>query len=143
MLEMITIVRSNGSPTYNKYPSTLKMATKKIPIATTYTSKEASIEKYSMRTKTNPKDSTTNKSIMSMDISQKILSNFMLDYDVVEYLEKMEENIMVFELFKIPQLREKLHKALRNIQGSQDMMFEKTKATPQGKNQKVDKMTKT
>lgn len=94
------------------------MDTKKSPTITISTSKETSTKKYSMETKTNMRDSITNKSTTSMDISQKILVNLKLDYDVVEELKKMKENIMIFELCKITQLREKLRKPLQNIQGS-------------------------
>jgi hypothetical protein len=94
------------------------MATNKTPAVTTSTSKETSTKKYSAKTKTNQKDSTVNNSTMSMDTSHKILSDLKLNYDVVEDLKYMKANIMVFELCKITQLREKLHEALQNIQGS-------------------------
>ena len=84
------ILRSKGDPTSNDSPYTPKMAMKKTPTATTYTSKETSIEKYSTKTKTNLKDSIANKSTMSMDISHKILSDLKLDYDVVEDLKRMK-----------------------------------------------------
>ena len=47
-----------------------------------------------------------------MDISPKSFTDLKLDYDVIKYLKKMKENITVFELCKITQLREKLHEAL-------------------------------
>ena len=136
-------LRSKGAPTSNDSTSTLKMVTKKTPIKTNSTSKETFVEKYSTMTKNNTKDSTANKSTTSMYISQKILSDLKLDYDVVEDLKKMKENITVFELCKITQLREQLHEALQNIQGSQDAMVVNKKVTPQGKNAKAKKMTKT
>ena len=43
-----------------------------------------------------------------MDLTHKILGDLKLDYDVVEDLEKMKANAMVFELCKITQLREQL-----------------------------------
>ena len=91
---------SKGTPTSNNSPSTLKMDTKKTPTTTTSTSKKTSTEKYSTKIKTNLKDSITNKSTMSMDISHKILSDFKLDYDVVEDMKKMKENIMVLSYVK-------------------------------------------
>ena len=118
------------------------MAMKKTLFATSSTSKETSNEKYFVKTKTNLKDSTTNKSTTSMDIYQKIFSDLKLDYDVVEDMKKMKENNMVFELCEITQMRENLHEALQNIQGSQDTMIERKKVRPQGKNENVDKTTK-
>ena len=103
---------------------------KKTLTTTASTSKETSTKKYSPMTKTNPEDSTANKSTMSMDISQKILRDLKLDYDVVEYLKKMKQNITVFELYKINQLRNKLREALQNIQVSKDATVVNTKATP-------------
>jgi hypothetical protein len=94
------------------------MATKKTLPVTTSTSKDTSTRKYSTKTKTNPKDSIANKPTMSMDIYQKIFSDLKLDYDVVEVVKKMKANIIVFELCKINQLREKLREELQNIQGS-------------------------
>ena len=111
-------IQSKGSPTSNNSPCTLKMDTKKTPAPSAYTSKDTSTDKYSAKTKTSMMDSTINKYTTSMDISQKILSDLKLDYDVVEDLKKMKANIMVFELCKITQLREKLHETLQNIQGS-------------------------
>ena len=69
-------------------------------------------------TKTNEKDSTSNKSTTDMDISHKILGDLKLDYDAVEYLKNMKESIIVFELCKIAQLREQLREALQHIQVS-------------------------
>ena len=56
-----------------------------------------------------------------MDITKKKLGDLKLDYDVVEELNKMRENITVFELFNITQLREKLQDALQHIQGFEDV----------------------
>ena len=50
--------------------------------------------------------------------NQKILGELKLEYYVVEDLKKIKDNIIVFELCKITQLREQLHKALQHIQGS-------------------------
>ena len=59
-----------------------------------------------------------------MNISQKILSDLKLHYDVVEDQKRMKENIIVFKLCKITQLMEKLCEALQQIQGSQDVMVD-------------------
>jgi hypothetical protein len=61
--------QSKGTPTCNDSLSTLKIPMKKTLTTITFASKEASSQKYSMMTKTNTKDSTVNKSTMSMDIS--------------------------------------------------------------------------
>lgn len=136
-------LRSKGDPTSNNSPSILRMSMKKTHAATNLTSKETSTEKYLVKTKTNMKDSTANKSTTSMDISQKILSDLKLDWDVVEDLKNMKVNITIFELCKTTQLRENLCEALQNIQASQDVTVENTKAPPQGKNSKANKTTKT
>jgi hypothetical protein len=63
-------------------------------------------------------------------LTQKILGDLKLDYDVVEDLKKMKANITVFELSKITQLREQLRDALQHIQGPQDVVISNMKATP-------------
>ena len=40
-----------------------------------------------------------------MDLAQKILGDLKLDYDVVEELKNVKDNIIVFELCKITQTR--------------------------------------
>ena len=50
-----------------------------------------------------------------MDLTQKILGDLKLEYDVVEDLNKMKENITIFELCKITQLREPLREYLQHI----------------------------
>ena len=47
------------------------------------------------------KQASTDKSPISLDLTQKILGDLKLDYDVVEYLKKMKANITVFDLCKI------------------------------------------
>ena len=89
-------IQSKGSPTCNNTPSTLNMDTKKTTTIKTLTPKETSTEKYPGKAKTNEKDSPANKSTTYMDISQKILGDLKLYYDVVEDLKKMKENIGVF-----------------------------------------------
>jgi hypothetical protein len=71
------------------------------------------------------------------------LSDLKLDYDVVDDLKMMKANIRVFELCKIAQLSDQLREALQNIQGYQDAAVVNKKETPQGKNEKSKKMTKT
>ena len=96
------------------------------------TSTEMSLEK----DKDSGKDSTAIKSTTSMDLTQNILGDLKLDYDVVEDLKKMKYNIIVFKLCKIAQLREQLHRALQQIQGSHDMSVGNTKVTLKGKLQR-------
>ena len=136
-------LRSKGAPTSSNSPSTLKKATKKSSTATTSTPKETYTRKSPKKNKTNENDSTGNKSTTNMDITRKILGDLNLHYDVVENLKKMKENITVFELCKITQLREKLHESFHHIQGSRDVMVGNTKETPKGENVKANKMTKT
>jgi hypothetical protein len=52
-----------------------------------------------------------------MDLTQIILSDLKWDYSVVEDLKKMKENITVFEICKITQLREHIREVLQHIQG--------------------------
>ena len=116
---------------------------KKTPTMEASTSKETSIEKCPDKKKDNEKDPTTNKSTTSMDLTQKILGDLKLNYDVVEDFKKMKENIIVFELCKITQLRDKLHEILQQIQGPKNVSVGNTKVTPKGRNVKENKMTKT
>ena len=51
-----------------------------------------------------------------------ILSDFKLDYEVVEDLKKMKVNITIFEICKITQLREQLQELLQHIQGPHDVV---------------------
>ena len=66
---------------------------------------------------------TPSRTPISLDLTQKILGDLKLDYDVVEDLKKMTENIVVFKLCKIAQLREQLRDALQHIQGPQDVVI--------------------
>ena len=77
-----------------------------------------------------------------MDLTQKILGDLKLDYDMVEDLNKMKATIIVFELCNITQLREKLWEYLRHIQGPQDVLVGNMKKTLKGKDVKVNKSTK-
>jgi hypothetical protein len=51
----------------------------------------------------------------------------------VEDLKKMKENITVFQLCKITQLREKLREVLQHIQGPHDVLVGESKVTVNGK----------
>ena len=77
-----------------------------------------------------------------MHLTQKILGDLKLDYDVLEYLKNMKYNIIVFELCKITQLREQLCEYLQHIQGPQDVMARNIEVTLKGKNVNIKKSTK-
>ena len=77
-----------------------------------------------------------------MDLTQKILGDLKLDYDVVENIKKMKANITIFELCKIIQLMEHLQEYLQHIQGPQDVIAGNSKETPKEKNVKTTKMVK-
>ena len=95
-----------GTPKPNDSPSTTKTVVKKNLTTLTSTSKNTSTDKSPKKEKEN--ELTPSKSTISLDLTQKILGDLKLDYDVVEDLEKMKENIIVFELCMITQLTEKL-----------------------------------
>jgi hypothetical protein len=108
-------IRSRNSPKINDFPSTSKLE---------------SLEKIKyMRG-----NSTTSQTTTSMDLTQMILGDLKLDYSVVEDLKKMKENIILFELCKITQLREQLREVLQHIQGPKDVLVGNSKVTPKGKN---------
>ena len=77
-----------------------------------------------------------------MDLTQKILGDLKLQYDVVEDLKKMKANIIVFKLCKITQLREQLRDVLQHIQFPQNIIIGNSKATPKEKNVKTTKKIK-
>ena len=52
----------------------------------------------------------------------------------------MKPNITIFELCKITQFREQLREYLQHIQGPQDVIVSKLKATPKVKNVKTTKI---
>ena len=81
-------------------PSSSKMGVKKTSATTTST------KKYPENDKDNGADSIVTKSTIIMDLTQKILGDLKLDYDVVEYLKKMKVNITILKLCTITQLRE-------------------------------------
>ena len=95
-------LQTKGSPKTNDSPSTSKTILEKIPTTTTY------VERSSEKTKGTRRNPTTTQPTTSMDFSYNILGDFKLDYDVVHDLMKMRENVIVFELCKITQMRERL-----------------------------------
>ena len=129
-------LQSKSAPKYNDSPSTLKMVVKKNTLAVTSTEISPDKAKY------NGKDSTTIMSTPNMDLTQNILGDLKLNYDVVEELKKMKANITMFELCMITQLREQLCEALQHIQGLQDVSVGNTKATLKGMNVKANQLTK-
>jgi hypothetical protein len=78
-----------------------------------------------------------------LGLTQKILGDLKLDYNVVEDLKKMKKNITILELCKIRQLREQLREALQHVQGPQDVVVGNSKTTPKEKNVKTTKIVKT
>ena len=89
------------------------------------------------------KEVTPSRTPISFDLTQRVLGDLKLDYDVVEDLKNMKANITVFELCKITQLREQLRDALQTIQAPQDVVNSNLKATPKEKNVKTTKVVKT
>ena len=65
-------------------------------------------------TSQDPKQNRTlpelNKEKVNADKSQSIKKQ--IEYDVVEYLKKIKENVLLFEMCKVPQQKERLLKAL-------------------------------
>ena len=106
-------LQSKGALKYNDSSYSSKTGVKKTLASTTSTGKSPE------KAKDNGKDPTTIRSTTSRDLTQKILGDLKLDYDVVEYLKKMKANITMFELCKITQLGEQsvkfdnIFKALR------------------------------
>ena len=101
----------------NDSPSTVNIVAKKTPTTSSSTSKQTSTDKSPKKEKEKEKELTPRKSPISLDLTQKILGNLKLDYDVEEDLKKMKENITEFDLCNMTQLREKLREALQHIQG--------------------------
>ena len=101
---------SKGPPTQNELPSTSKTNTKNSASKQTSTDKSLEKEKQKEKEKEREKEKEviSSKSPINLDLTQKILGDLKLDYDVVEDLKKMKANITVFELCKTTQLREKL-----------------------------------
>ena len=76
-------IQGKGDPTPNNYSFSLNPTTKKSLVVAASTSKETSTEKYLDKAKANEKDPTSNKSTTRMDLTQKILGDLKLVYDVV------------------------------------------------------------
>ena len=76
-------IQSKGAPKTNDSPYTSNMTTIYIEIS-------------SAQTKDTRRNPTTTQPTTSMDLTQNILGDSKLDYDVVEELNKMKENITVF-----------------------------------------------
>ena len=99
---------SKGAPKSNDSPSTTNTNTKKNAMET-YTSKHTSTdkspekqkEKDKEKEKEKEKEVIPSKSPINLDLTQKILGDLQLDYDVVEDLKKMKDNITIFELCKL------------------------------------------
>ena len=117
-------LRSKGAPKTNDKPSTSKTNNKNSSSKQAYTDKslEKEKEKETSKEKEKEREVTPSRTPISLDLTQKILGDLKLDYDVVEDLKKMKANITVFELCKITQLREQLRDALQHIQGPQDVV---------------------
>ena len=60
----------------------------------------------------------------------------------MEDLKKMNENITIFNLCKITQLREQLRESLQHIQGPEDVIVGKSKEAPKEENVKTTKIFK-
>ena len=96
-------LRNKGSPKMNDTCSTSKMNN------THSTSEQESIDKSlekgkgkeNEKEKEKEREVTPSKTPISLDLTQEILGDLKLDYDVAEHLKKMKENITVFELCKI------------------------------------------
>ena len=136
----------------NDTPSTLKTNNKNASSKQPFTDKALEREKEKEKKKDKEKE-TTNEIVnekkvspsqtpISLDLTQKILGDIKLDYDVVEDLKKVKDNIIVFELCNITQLREQLRNALQTIQGPQDVVISNMKATPNETNVKTTKVVK-
>ena len=101
-------IRSKGATNMNDTLATSKTNNKNYSPKQESTDKspEKEKEKENAKEKENEREVTPRKTPISLDLTQKILGDLKLDYGVVEYLKKTKENITVFELCKITQLRE-------------------------------------
>ena len=117
--------RSKGAPKMNDTPSTSKTNNKNSSSKQASTDKSLEKEKEKENTEEKEKESevTPSKTPISLDLTQKILGDLKLDYDVVEDLKKMKANITMFELCKITQLRKQLQDFLQHMQGPQDLVI--------------------
>ena len=128
----------------NDTPSTSKMNNKSSTSKQAYTDKSPNKgrENETDREKDKEREVIPRKSPIGLDLTQKILGDLKLDYDVVEDLKKMKENITAFKLCNITQLREHLKEALKHIQGPQDVVVGNSKVTPMDNNVKTTKIVK-
>ena len=96
-------LRSKGSPKMNDLPSTSKTNNKNSSYkqASTDEAPEKEKEKENTKDKQNEREVTPSKTPISLDLTQKIPGKLKLDYDVVEDLKKMKENITIFKLCRI------------------------------------------
>ena len=79
-------LHSKGTPKSNDSPSSLKKIAKNNTTIAASTSKETSNDKSPKK----EKELTPSKSPISLDLTQKILGDLKLDYDVVEDLKKVK-----------------------------------------------------
>ena len=89
---------SKGAPKSNDSPFTIKTNTKKNTTTIASTSKQTSTDKSPEKEKDKEKEVSPSIFPIILDLTQKILGDLKLDYDVVEDLKKMKANITIFEL---------------------------------------------
>ena len=94
---------SKGAPKTNDSPSTSRTNNNNSTSKHTSTNRspEKEKEKENEKEREKEKEVIPRKSPISLDLTQNILGDLKLDYDVVEDLKKMKENITIFELCKI------------------------------------------
>ena len=131
-------LQSKGAPKSSKSTCTLKT-----PAIAASATKVTFTRKSYEKNKVNEYHPTASKPIINLDLTHNILGALKLDYDVVEDLKMMKENITILELCKITQLREQLHESLQHIQGPQDVVIVNSKVTLKGNNVKATKSAKT
>ena len=126
---------SKGALKKNDTPFTSKASNKNASSKQPSTDKAPKKEKEKETTQeiVKEKEVTPSRTPINFDLTQKVLGDLKLDYDLVEDLKKMKANITVFELCKITQLREQLRDALQTIQAPQDVVNNNSKATPKEK----------
>ena len=137
-------LRSKGAPKTNDTPSTSKTNNKisSSKQASTDKTPKQEKEKESTTEKEKEREVTPSRTPISLDLTQNILGDLKLYYDVVEDLKKMKTNIIVFKLCKITQLREQLRDDLQHIQGPQDVVIGNSKEALKEKNVKTTKIVK-
>jgi hypothetical protein len=138
-------LQSKGALKRDDKPSTSKATKKNAPSKQPSTDKAPKKEKEKETTPeiVKEKEVTTSRTPINFGLTQRVLGDLKLDYDVVEDLKMMKANITGFELCKITQLREQLRDALQSIQAPQDVVNSNSKATPKEKSVKTTKVVKT